>query len=62
MIPDFCLGNTLWLEKEAKKMNFSWAWLVHVCNPSSLATEAGGSEFKASLGYRASSRTACAIQ
>jgi hypothetical protein len=26
--------------------------VVHVCNPSTLEVEAGGSRFKASLGYK----------
>lgn len=40
----------------------NWAVVVHACSPSIQEVEAGGSEFKASLMYRVSSRIPRATQ
>ena len=40
----------------------SQAVMAHAFNPSTLEAEAGGSEFKANLVYRSSSRTVRATQ
>jgi hypothetical protein len=51
------------LRKKEKQQKMSWAVVAHTFNPSTWEAEAGGFlEFKASLVYRVSSRTARATR
>lgn len=61
------MGLGRWLSWKCllfKHSDLVWSWVVeaHVFNPSSWEAEAGGSEIKVSLLYRASPRTSTATQ
>lgn len=57
-----CTGTTFPDKDILMQYIFKWREVTHASNPSSREAEAGGSLFRASLGYLANSRPARATQ